>query len=144
MKDLFKKHALPIPWYEEIYSSKQLKSLTKERGFPLVIKPVDSRGSRGVLLLTKDIDLEWAYSISKDYSPSNRVMVEQFLEGPQVSTESIVIDSNVTTIGFSDRNYEKLEKFAPHIVEDGGDLPSSLPQEVQRASKQLLKRQLQY
>ena len=55
MKDLFKKHALPIPWYEEIYSSKQLKSLTKERGFPLVIKPVDSRGSRGVLLLTKDL-----------------------------------------------------------------------------------------
>ena len=140
MKDLFKEHSLPIPWYEEIYSSEQLKSLAKERGFPLVIKPVDSRGSRGVLLLTKDIDLEWAYSISRDYSPSNRVMVEQFLEGPQVSTESIVIDSNVTTIGFSDRNYENLEKFAPHIVEDGGELPSFLPQEVQSSIKAVVEK----
>ena len=135
MKDLFKKYALSIPWYKEVYNLDDLKDIVSKRGYPLVIKPVDSRGSRGVLLLTDDVDLEWAYSISKSYSPSNRTMVEDFLNGPQVSTESIVIDGNVSTIGFSDRNYENLDKFSPHIVEDGGELPSFLSLEDQNRIK---------
>ena len=93
----------------------------------MIIKPVDSRGARGVLRITKDVDLEWAFITAKSFSPSNRVMVEEFLLGPQVSTESLVIGGKVHTLGFSDRNYEFLEKYAPHIIENGGDLPSILP-----------------
>ena len=58
------------------------------RGFPLVIKPVDSRGARGVLRLTEAVDLNWAYEFSASQSPSGRVMVEEFLDGQQISTES--------------------------------------------------------
>ena len=31
------------------------------------------------------------------------------------------------TPGFSDRNYELLERYAPYFIENGGDLPSHLP-----------------
>ena len=58
-------------------------------------------------------------------------MVEQYLDGPQVSTESIVIDGRCFTPGFSDRNYEYLERYAPFFIENGGDLPSHLPEETQ-------------
>ena len=33
---------------------------------------------------------------------------------------------NEHTPGFSDRNYEFLETYAPHIIENGGELPSHL------------------
>src|ERR1700759_4759096 len=58
-------------------------------------------------------------------------MVEQYLDGPQVSTESLVIDGVCHTPGFSDRNYEYLEKYAPFFVENGGGLPSHLPAGIQ-------------
>ena len=55
-----------------------------------MIKPVDSRGARGVLRLVKGINLEWAFQHARSYSDSSRVMVEEYLEGPQFSTESIL------------------------------------------------------
>ncbi len=126
MKDCFKASHLPIPWYSEVQDAKQLKQIVRDKALPLIIKPVDSRGARGVLKLEDDVDLDWAYSTSLSYSPSNRVMVEEFLSGPQVSTESLIVKGNVYTLGFSDRNYDLLEKYSPYIIEDGGDLPSSL------------------
>ena len=62
------------------------------------------------------------------------------MEGPQVSTESMMIDGNCYTIGFADRNYEYLEKYAPFIIENGGDLPSSLPEEIQDEVKKVVQK----
>jgi biotin carboxylase len=62
-------------------------------------------------------------------------MIESFLDGPQISTESIIINGQAFTPGFSDRNYEFLEKYAPYIIENGGDLPSFLSHKIQQEVK---------
>ena len=85
-----------------------------------------------VFYVLEGIDLKWAYDTAMSYSPSNRIMVESFLFGPQISTEALVVNSKVYTIGVSDRNYEFLDKYSPHIIENGGDLPSFLSNEDQR------------
>lgn len=126
MKKCFHENKVPVPWFSNIKSLKDLKNKVKSQNFPLVIKPIDSRGSRGVLRLSKETNLEWAYNFSKEYSPTGRVMLEKFMPGPQVSTESIVVNGIAHTIGFSDRNYELLDQYAPHIIEDGGQLPSHI------------------
>ncbi len=132
MKQKFAADGIPVPWFSFIQSAEDLRERVREKGFPLVLKPVDSRGARGVLRLTEKVDLEWAYATSRGYSPTGRVMVERFLPGPQVSTESIVLDGVAYTPGFADRNYEYMERFAPHIIENGGDLPSHLHPDTQR------------
>jgi biotin carboxylase len=67
-------------------------------------------------------------------------MVEAYLDGPQVSTESIVTGGRCYTPGFSDRNYELLEAHAPFFIENGGDLPSRLPLEIQEKVKAVVAR----
>lgn len=131
MKQKFKADGIAIPWFAEIESAAHLKSIVSERGLPLVIKPIDSRGSRGVLLLTKQVDLNWAFLTAQEPSPTNRVMAESYISGPQVSTESVMIDGIAYTPGFSDRNYENLERYAPYMIENGGDLPSFLDDRAQ-------------
>ena len=126
MKDCFRVSGLPIPKYKEINNIKELNEFSKHFGYPFVIKPVDSRGARGVLKITEDINIEWAFLNSKSFSPTGRVMVEQYMKGPQISTESLIINGDVFTIGFADRNYEFLERYAPNMIENGGDLPSQL------------------
>ena len=132
MKKKFAKDGVSIPWFKEITSSAELSAIVVERDTPLVIKPIDSRGSRGVLRLTAEVDLDWAFTIAQDQSPTNRVMLEAFLPGPQVSTESVVVDGVAYTPGFSDRNYELLETYAPYMIENGGDLPSFLDDRAQQ------------
>ncbi|MCP4595910.1 ATP-grasp domain-containing protein [Neptuniibacter sp.] len=124
MKNHLRAKGIPTPWYKEISSAAELKSTLKSGYY--VIKPVDSRGARGVLRITNTDDLGWVFDYSMQFSPSGRVMVEEYLEGPQISTEALVIDSIGYPIGFSDRNYERLEQTQPFIVEDGGGFPTHL------------------
>ena len=78
--------------------------------------------------------------LARQHSPTERVMVEEYLSGPQVSTESIVVNGRCYTPGFSDRNYEYLERYAPFFIENGGDLPSHLPQDIQDKVKDVVAR----
>jgi biotin carboxylase len=140
MKRRFAECGVPVPWFAEIPTPQALQRFAIERGRDLVIKPVDSRGSRGVQRVAKVADLDRAFAFARSHSPSERVMVEQYLEGPQVSTESVVVDGRCFTPGFSDRNYEFLDRFAPYFIENGGDLPSHLPADIQQKVRDVVAR----
>jgi len=124
MKDQFQKCGVPIPWFSKVDSAAQLKNILAERGFPLIIKPVDRSGARGVFYLEHGVDLIQLFARSKSLSFSGEVMAEEHLPGMQISTESIMFDGKAHTPGFADRNYEKLKNYAPNIIENGGWVPS--------------------
>lgn len=140
MKRRFAQCGVPVPWFDEIATPQALQRVAIERGNDLVIKPVDSRGSRGVQRVAQVADLQKAFLFARSHSPSERVMVEQYLSGPQVSTESVIVNGSCFTPGFSDRNYEYLERYAPFFIENGGDLPSHLSLEIQQKVKDLVGR----
>jgi biotin carboxylase len=140
MKQRFSESGVPVPWFAAVETPQALQRVAIERGRNLVIKPVDSRGSRGVQRVAEIADLDRAFIMARSHSPTDRVMVEEYLDGPQVSTESIVINGQCFTPGFSDRNYEFLARYAPFFVENGGDLPSHLPPETQAKVKAVVAR----
>jgi len=135
MKERFLAVGVPIPWFSPVATVQALQRIAIERGPNLVIKPVDSRGSRGVQRIAQVSDLDRAFKLARQHSPTQRVMVEEYIDGPQVSTESVVIGGRCFTPGFSDRNYEYLDRYAPFFIENGGDLPSHLPPEIQAKVK---------
>ena len=136
---------VPVPWFSAVESAEQLATLVAERPELLIVKPVDSRGSRGVVRMLEGVDPQWAYDQALALSPSSRVITEAYLSGPQISTESLVLGGKTVTPGFSDRNYEFLDRFAPYCIENGGNLPCSLSEDrqddialtVERAAKAL-------
>jgi len=138
MKRKFTRDKIPIPAFSEVKNINDIKKFIKKHEYPVVLKPIDSRGARGVLRLTKNVDLAWAFNISKNESPSERVMVEEFLEGPQFSIESIIYDGKIFTSGLSNRNYEYLERFSPYIIENGGDLPARLNKKQRKEIDEVL------
>ncbi len=140
MKKSFLSAGVAVPWFAEVSTPQELQRIAVERGRDLVIKPVDSRGSRGVQRVSKVEDLAKAFLLASSHSPTQRVMVEQYLSGPQVSTESVIVGGRCYTPGFSDRNYEFLDRYAPFFIENGGDLPSRLPADVQEKVRGLVAR----
>jgi biotin carboxylase len=137
MKDLFSQKGIPLPEYRSIWDSRQLRQAMDEWR-RVVLKPCDSRGARGVLLLDDSCDVDSAISYSRSFSPRGSLLVERFLDGPQLSTEGLVIKGVLHSVGFSDRNYARLAELAPHIVEDGGELPSKLPDSVLHKTHEVL------
>jgi biotin carboxylase len=140
MKQRFAEMGVPVPWFAPVETPQALQRIAVERGSNLVIKPVDSRGSRGVQRIAHVADLTKAFLLARSHSPTERVMVEEYLDGPQISTESVVIGGRCFTPGFSDRNYEYLDRYAPFFIENGGDLPSHLPAATQAKVKDVVAR----
>ena len=126
MKERFRRDGIAVPRFRRIESVGELAECIAEWGLPVVTKPIDSCGARGVLRITHDVDPEAAFATSLANSARGIVIAEEYIEGLQLSTEGMVWRGVTTTAGWSERNYERLEEFAPYIIEDGGLLPASL------------------
>lgn len=122
---------IALPWFSAVASVEALKKTIAERGTDLVIKPVDACGARGVMRLDDEVDLDWAFHHAIEHSVTRRVMVEAYVPGPQISTETVMVDGVAHTSGFVDRNYEYLQRFAPFMIENGGQQPTALSRDQQ-------------
>ncbi|MCL1040844.1 ATP-grasp domain-containing protein [Shewanella marisflavi] len=126
MKTRLADQGIPIPRFADVSDITSLNEKAKAIGFPLIIKPVDSRGARGVQLIEDLNTLKQAWTLASKESPTGRVMLEEYLPGPQFSTETLIDKGHCHTLGFADRNYEWLQRTKPFIIENGGDAPTGV------------------
>ncbi len=138
MKRTLREAGLPVPWFAPVETPQALARIVIEHGRDLVIKPVDSRESRGVQRLAAVADIDRAFALARSHSITGRVMVERCLDGPQISAQALVLDGHCATPVLFDRNFEYLERYAPFFVQNGGELPSALPAEIQEDVRALV------
>jgi biotin carboxylase len=96
--------------------------------FPLVVKPVDNMGARGVKRVGNPEELAEACRTARALSRSARVIIEEYMEGPEFSLDAIVYKGAVTVCGVADR----LIRFPPSFVEIGHTMPTGFPAQTVR------------
>jgi len=126
MKEKLRATGVNVPLFARVSSLPDLKAFVAEAGFPVVIKPVDNSGARGVQRLTRDMDIAQALDYSRSFAYGGEVIAEKFITGLQISTEGLMHDGVFHCTGFADRNYARLDDAVPFMVEDGGDIPTVL------------------
>lgn len=95
--------------------------------FPLIVKPVDRSGSRGVTKVMFANELPDAINYAINESFCKKAIVEEYIEGDEVSVESISWEGKHTILTITD----KITTGAPHFVELAHHQPSSLSKEIQ-------------
>lgn len=113
------------PWYYILSSLDELETVENRITFPCISKPVDNAGSRGVMLVHSRGELNEAVKYSSLNGRNGGVIIEEYLEGSEVSVEIIVVDGTVHILQITD----KLTTGAPHFVEMGHSQPSQLEDE---------------
>ncbi|MBQ9116743.1 MAG: ATP-grasp domain-containing protein [Clostridia bacterium] len=127
--------ALPIPRYALPENAKDAVNLGKTLNFPLICKPIDNSGSRGVTLVCTPEELPDAVSYSSQCSPAGKVILEEYLVGREVSAEVVIWQGEATVLAVTD----KLTTGAPHFVETGHSQPSRLSDSDVETVKKLAK-----
>ncbi len=100
-----------------------LKKISKEIGFPIIIKAAAGGGGKGMKVVDKESDLENAYNLTKSEAEVNfgndEIYVEKFLKNPKHIEFQIFSDNfqNVIHLGERDcsiqRRHQKLIEEAP-------------------------------
>ena len=131
MRDALKEAGVPVPLYFRVKGKEAfVEAVNKVRnaGYRCIVKPADNSGSRGVNLLKEDADIDAAYEYTIQFSRGGEIVVEEFMEGTEVSVETLAVDGDVKVIQITD----KLTTGAPYFVEMGHSQPSQLSEETKK------------
>ena len=113
MRRMFTSSGVPGPRYSIIENRDFLREAMDDIGFPAVLKPVDSAGSRGVSFVESVDDLMVGYSNAVKWSPSGVTILEEFMPGPEISVEAFVANGKIHILTLSDK-----ERTAPPSLLD--------------------------
>lgn len=125
-QEVLHRSGVPSPRFSRATGVAEAEDRIRAIGLPVVVKPVDSAGSRAVRKITALDQLPDAIAEIRSVSAGEELVVEEFLTGSEHSIEGIVVADGVHWTGFSDRNYARKEAFAPYFLEDGDTLPTAL------------------
>jgi biotin carboxylase len=129
----FQASQVACPWYFAVDSLDELKTLQSRLSFPCIMKPTDNAGSHGVILAHNFEELIDSYDYSHESSRHGKVILEEYLEGEEVSVEVMVMDGVAHVIQITD----KLTTGAPYFVEMGHSQPSRHPEAVKEQIRKL-------
>ena len=127
MRTRFKENNVPQPNFVPVWSLADAKKACAAIGFPVVMKPADNMGARGVMRLTSKTEIADAFQFAKSASPSGEIIVEEYMEGAELSIDAVIYNNEIIFTGIADRIIERL----PYFIETGHTMPSQLPREVQ-------------
>jgi len=116
---------LALPGYRHVtgWAGAALVAKAQRLTYPVLVKPVDSSGSRGVLWCAEPEGLELALAEAITYSPSGRLIVEEFVDGEPLTIEGLVVDGRVAFHAITKRTLTP----PPHFVTSSHLLPVELP-----------------
>ena len=127
MREAFTKSGVLCPLFTCVENSdtNTLDSIKQQMHLPLIVKPADRSGSLGVAKITSWEDLKSAIDFALDRSFKKQVMVEEFIEGREISVEFISYKGKHYPLQITD----KVTTGAPHFVELEHHQPSTLSEE---------------
>lgn len=132
-KDRFRefqqRHDYPHPAFWSGCDPDGLEAAIGELGLPVMVKPVDSSGSRGVSRVDRPEQLAPAFEAARRHSRRGAVIVEEFLErdGYQLTGDGFVLDGKLVFDAFANQHFAPEGR--PHFPV-GESLPAAFEERI--------------
>lgn len=111
-KGLFRKfleeHNFNVPKSNSYSNIEQALRDFDVNDLPVIVKPVDAAGSKGVTKITHQQKLESAIKYAVDFSPSKTFIIEEFIESKGFSsdTDCFSIEGEFSFVSFSSQRFD--------------------------------------
>ncbi len=105
---------------------------------PLIVKPVDRSGSRGIMVVTDETSAREAFREASACSFAGTAIAEEYMEGREYSCEGISYEGTHRLLTIT----EKFTTGDPHFIERGHLEPPELPEELRQRAEETVFRAL--
>ena len=131
-KNLFRefmdRNQLRMPGGKSFQSRRQAQDYFDSLTLPVMVKPIDASGSKGVVKVSERADFGEAYREAMSYSISRKIIIEKFIQkkGYQIDGDGFIRDGKIVFFGVMDQHNNLLcNPYAPiglscPSVQDGG------------------------
>ena len=136
MRNCFEMNGDPSPKSKRVSSVDDLNGI--ELSYPVIVKPLDRSGSRGITKLESEDSLEEAIKVAKEQGFEDAALVEEFVEGQEYSVEYISFKGKHQFLALT----YKYTTGAPHFIETGHLEPAPIDEdklsEIKRVTEHAL------
>ena len=114
MRQHCEKIGIRMPEYYQSSSPEEAWKYAQRIGLPLILKPVDNQGSRGVSKVIHFDEFRDKFFAAKGYSNEGFVIIEKFFSGREIVVEGFASDFNFTNLIIGDSyNFDLPDMFIP-------------------------------
>lgn len=124
MRKCFLQNNIPTPAFLRVCENDKV-NIESEMSFPLIVKPTDRSGSRGITKINSMEEFEVARQEAIKESFEKAAIVEEYIEGAEYSCECISYRGEHYVLAIT----KKYTTGAPHFIETGHIEPSGLEKE---------------
>ena len=125
MRQALEKGNINVPKYLKTGKNLQLSKIA-EFNYPLIVKPTDRSGSRGVTLINDSKEIKAAIDNAISYSYEKKAIIEEYIDGDEYSCECISYKGKHHLLAIT----KKYTTGAPHFIETAHIEPSGLNDEM--------------
>ncbi|GAQ51660.1 MULTISPECIES: ATP-grasp domain-containing protein [Streptomyces] len=126
-RTLFARHGVPSAASMTARTLREAERATRTLGFPAVIKPAAAAGSIGVIRIDRPEELPAAFEFASAGAHRSRedsgVLVEEYLDGPEVSVECVTHRGTTTAVAVTRKRLGP----APYFDETGHTVDAADP-----------------
>lgn len=109
-RDFLEKHNFLVPKSKSFYDLQEAKEWLEELTFPIIVKPVDSSGSKGVTKVENKNDITKAFEYALTFSREKKIVLEEFFvrDGYQVAGDGFVVNGKLAFRCWANEHFDKL------------------------------------
>lgn len=136
MRKTFEENNIPSPKFIHITDKTILENLEIE--YPVIVKPTDRSGSRGISKVYNLKEMKEAIKEALESSFSNKALIEEYVEGREFSVEYISQNGKHNFLAVT----EKFTTGEPHFIETAHMQPARITNKQEEMIKDVIPRAL--
>ena len=131
MRFCLQQNNVPIPKFRVANNLDEFLNSIKDFSNKCVIKAPDNSGSKGIKMLDDSSDIQKAieaYNYCFKFSKSGMILIEEFMDGPEVCVETL----NYKGVCYPIQVTDQLKKMPPYFTDAGYSQPTLLSNETRK------------
>lgn len=141
MRDRLRECGVPIPEYYAAQDFEAFSGAVDKLNGNCIVKPADNAGSRGVVHLeaVEPTVIRETYEYSLGNARNGTVMVEEYMHGPEVSVEIMVMDGEPHILAITDKYITPLPYFVELAHCEPSRLDAGTQEEIRKVAAQAVR-----
>jgi len=135
MREAWNAAGLSQPKFQIVDEIAKIPDAALKIGYPLILKPTRNWGSRGISRADTPSDLEWSMEFAGQHQRSGRFIVEQCVDGIEMTVEGLVKNGEVQILAKSDKEHQPHPRFR---VAMGLNYPAKFPEAILQQTDELI------